>query len=152
VASALRAILYWLVYYGPGYLVTTRPALARFSLVVFDRHLVDALVDPKRYRYTGPGWLLRLIWRLVPKPDLVILLDAPAEVIQARKCEVSLAETMRQRQEYRALVESMPGGVIVDAARPFEQVAADIDGVILRFLAARIARRLGAPRRGGCGP
>ena len=59
-ASAIRAILYWFVYYGPGYLVTIRPALARFTLVVFDRHLVDALVDPKRYRYTGPSWLLRL--------------------------------------------------------------------------------------------
>ena len=59
VASAIRALLYWFVYYGPGYFVTIRPALARFTLVLFDRHLVDALVDPKRYRYTGPSWLLR---------------------------------------------------------------------------------------------
>ena len=55
-ASVLRALLYWLAYCGPGYLVTVRPALARLALVVHDRHLVDALVDPRRYRYTGPAW------------------------------------------------------------------------------------------------
>jgi thymidylate kinase len=140
-ASTIRAILYWFVYYGPGYFVTIRPALARFTLVVFDRHLVDALVDPRRYRYTGPSWLLRLIWKLVPKPDMVILLDAPAEVIHARKREVPLEETRRQRAAYRSLVEAMPGGMIVDAARPIEEVTAEVDRLILRFLATRVARR-----------
>jgi thymidylate kinase len=139
-ASVIRAILYWFVYYGPGYYVTIHPALARFTLVLYDRHLVDTLVDPRRYRYTGPAWLLRLIWRLVPKPDLVVLLDAAAEVIQARKREVSPEETMRQREGYRSLVGAMPNGHIVDASRPLEHVVADVNGIILRFLAARVAR------------
>ena len=147
VASMIRAILYWFVYYGFGYYVTIHPALARFTLVLYDRHLVDALVDPKRYRYSGPAWLLRLIWRLVPKPDLVILLDAPAEVIQARKQEVPLEETRRQREAYRSLVGTMPNGSIVDAARPFERVVADVNALILRFLATRVARGFLVPDR-----
>ncbi|MCA1685043.1 MAG: thymidylate kinase-like protein, partial [Planctomycetia bacterium] len=121
------------------------PALARFTLVLYDRHLVDTLVDPKRYRYTGPAWLLRLIWRLIPKPDLVILLDAPADVIRSRKQEVPPEETRRQCEAYRSLVGAMPNGHVVDAARPPEQVAADVDGIILRYLASRVARGRPAP-------
>ena len=41
---------YWL-----GYLVLTRPLVARSGLVVFDRYFHDILIDSRRYRYGGPG-------------------------------------------------------------------------------------------------
>jgi thymidylate kinase len=134
---------YWLFDYTVGYHFIVRPALVRSSLVLFDRYLVDALVDSRRYRYGGPRSLLRLIWKLVPKPDLVILLDAPAEVLQARKQEVPFVESMRQREAYREIVERMPNGHIVDAAQPLNKVVADTNNIIIDFLAARTARRLG---------
>jgi thymidylate kinase len=146
--SVLRALLYWFAYCGPGYYATVRPALARLTLVLHDRHLVDTLVDPRRYRYTGPPWVLRLIWRLIPKPDLVILLDAPAEVIRSRKEEVSLEETERQCAAYRSLVGAMPNGHVVDASRPMNRVAADVDDLILRFLVARNVRGRSSPGPG----
>jgi thymidylate kinase len=135
--------LYWLISYTFRYCLTVRPDLARSTLVLSDRDLVDTLVDPKRRRYGGPRWLLRLIWWLAPKPDLVIALDAPAELVQPRKREVSLEETARQREAYRALVGGMPSGHIVNADRPLEQVTAAVSSIILRFLATRTARRLG---------
>jgi thymidylate kinase len=140
-ASVTRALLYWFVYYTAGYYLTVHPTLARSTLVVHDRHLVDALVDPKRYRYAGPRWLLRFLWRLVPKPDLVILLDAPAALLQARKQEVAFEETARQCNAYRALLTSLPNGHTVDAARPLEQVVGEVDAIILRHLSTRIRRR-----------
>jgi thymidylate kinase len=143
VSSILRAVLYWFVYYSPGYWLTVHKDLAGSRLVVHDRHLVDCLVDPRRYRYSGPAWLLRLLWRFTPQPDLVILLDAPAEVIQARKQEVPPAETARQAAAYRALVAGMPQGRIVDAARPLAEVVGSINELILDFLSRRAARQLG---------
>jgi thymidylate kinase len=140
-ASVVRAVLYWLVYNTLGYYVTVRLALARSTLVMHDRHLVDALVDPRRHRYGGPLWLLRLIWRLIPKPDLVILLDAPPGVLQARKQEVPFEETARQREAYLSLMETMKNGHVVDAARPLELVVGDVNDIILRHLTMRIARR-----------
>jgi thymidylate kinase len=139
--SVLRAVSYWFGYYTFGYYVTVHLALARSTLVLHDRHLVDALVDPRRYRYGGPLWLLRLIWRLVPKPDLVILLDAPTEVLQARKQEVPFEETARQRDAYLTVIKTMKNGHIVDAARPFEEVIGNVSNIILRHLSRRIARR-----------
>jgi thymidylate kinase len=141
-ASTLRAVCYWLVYSTLGYYATVHLALARSTLVLHDRHLVDALVDPRRYRYAGPRWLLRFIWRVIPKPDLVILLDAPAEVLQARKQEVPFAETTRQREAYRALTATMKNGHIVNVARPLELVVREVNDIVLRHLTTRLVRRL----------
>ena len=141
-SSIIRAILYWFVYHTIGYLFTTRKDLARFWLVLHDRHLIDTLVDPRRYRYSGPMPLLRLICSVIPKPDLVILLDAPPELIQSRKQELPLDETTRQREAYWRLVTRMPNGQTIDAAQPLGQVVADVDDLIIRHLAHRAARQL----------
>jgi hypothetical protein len=114
-------------------------------LVLFDRYLVDALVDRRRYRYRGPQWALHFVWSLIPKPDLVILLDAPTEVLRARKQEVSLCETERQRHAYRQLVDTLPNGHVVDAAQPLDRVVTAVGTVVLGFLASRAVRRLGEP-------
>jgi thymidylate kinase len=144
--SITRALCYWLIYYLLCYRVTVWLHLAHATLVLHDRHLLDALVDPTRYRYRGPMWLLRLIWRFVPRPDLIILLDAPAEVLQSRKQEVSFAESERQRTAYRTLVGSLPNGHIIDAARPLEEVVGNVNDLILCYLSARVRRRFGLER------
>jgi len=134
---------YWSFYFTFGYWLTVRRKLAQGRLVLAHRYLLDALVDPIRCRYGGPSWLVRAVWSLAAKPDLVILLDAPPDVVQSRKTEVAFSETARQRQEYRAMVVGLPYGYIVDATRPAEQVVAEVDGIILRCLGVRTARRLG---------
>ncbi len=146
--SVVRAA-YWFVYYTFGY-VKLRLALARSTLVLNDRHFVDILVDRKRYRYGGPSWLMRLIWRLIPKPDLIILLDAPPEVLQARKQEVSFEETARQRNAYLSLARTLENGHVVDASRALERVAGDVSDIILRHLTVRVARRFGLEQNVPC--
>ena len=141
-ASVVKA-LWWIVYYSLGYHVTTRPVLARGGLALNHRYCVDALVDRRRYRYNGPQWLLALAWRLARKPDLVILLDAPPEVVQARKREVAFEETVRQRDAYLGLVRAMSNGHVVDATRPVADVVGAVERVILGFMAQRTARQLG---------
>jgi len=133
---------YWLFYYTLDHYRTVRPAIAGSKLVLFHRHLLDTIVDPRRYRYGGPLWLVRLIARLLPTLDLVILLDAPPEVIQARKQEVPLEETARQRAAYRALIETLPNGHVVDATPPSDEVSATVSDVIVRYLSDRTVGRL----------
>ena len=133
---------YWFVYYTFGYL-KRHLALARSTLVLNDRHFVDILVDRRRYRYGGPLWVLQLIWHVMPKPDLVILLDAPAEVLQARKQEVPFEETASQRRAYLSLMQTVESGHVANAAQPKARVADDVSGIILRHLALRLARRFG---------
>lgn len=134
---SLARIAYWFVFYMLGF-VALRLAVARSTLVLYDRHFVDILVDQKRYRYGGPVWLLRLLWQIIPKPDLIILLDAPAEVLQARKQEVPFEVTALQRQAYLELVQTLPNGRIVDASQRPVHVANSIGEIILRYAANRV--------------
>jgi hypothetical protein len=140
-ANSLMRATYWFLFLTLGH-TRVHLALARSGLVLYDRHFVDIFVDPKRYRYSGPSWPLTTIWRLSPRPDLIVLLDAPAEVIQARKQEVPFEETARQLNAYRALVASLPNGVVVDGSKPFEAVTDTIVDYMLDHLRDRLGRRL----------
>lgn len=82
-------------------------------LVLFDRYIHDVLVDPRRYRMERlRGWM-RWMLKAAPKPDLLIIISAPADMIQARKQEVSPEETARQVAAYEALAETLPNTVII---------------------------------------
>jgi thymidylate kinase len=119
-AMSLLKCGYWFLEHQFGYRRNVAPELAKGWLVLFDRHFVDALVDPRRYRYGGPRWALRLLWRLVPKPDLIVFLDAPVEVIAARKQELDIETMTRLREAYRRFVTNEPRGRIVDVSGTLE--------------------------------
>jgi thymidylate kinase len=140
----LAKLAFWWVDYGLlGYATDIYPSLARSTLVLFDRYYHDLIVDAKRYRYGGPMWAVQLVSRLIPRPDLVILLDAPPEVLYARKQEFPFAEARRQREAYLDLVKGLSNGYVIDASKPLDQVVAEAEQVILEYLARRTARRFG---------
>lgn len=138
--SVARALLYWLPYYTVGYL-GRHIQLIRSSLVLNDRHFIDVLVDTKRYRYGGPRSLLLWIWGMSVKPDLVVLLDAPAEVLYERKQEMRFDEVVRQRAAYTELVRSLNNGHIVDTRRPLHDVVDQVAEIVTNFVAQRGVRR-----------
>jgi thymidylate kinase len=127
---------YWTLHGTIGY-ASIHWAKVKSTLVLNDRHYVDILVDPVRYRYGGPRWVLKFIWRLMPKPDLIILLHGPAEVLQARKRELTVEETARQCRDYLALVKPMRNSHIVDATQPFNQVVQTVTGIVLKRIGKR---------------
>jgi thymidylate kinase len=85
---------------------------------------------------------LRFAARIVPRPNLVILLDAPAEVLWSRKQEVPFEEVVRQREAYLQIAQSMSSTIVVNAARPLAEVIHDVDCVIVEYFARRTAERL----------
>ena len=103
---------------------------SRRGVVLFDRYHADLLVDPRRYRYGGPMSLARLASSLMPRPDLVIYLDAPAEVLLARKQEVPLEALERGRAAYLALAARDGGIRVIDASRPLEVVLDEVAALI----------------------
>jgi thymidylate kinase len=107
-------------------------ALARRGhLVVLDRH---PYLDYHRRRVLADGgwmrwgdrvhaWLLRHVY---PKPEQLVLLDAPAEVLYARKSEGSLDDLRARRQEYLDMADRLPPEVhvsVLDARGSEEEVA-----------------------------
>jgi len=147
-ASLLKAA-WWLACYTAGYFISVYPTLVRGGLVINHRYLLDAMVDPRRYRYGGPMGLLRAIWAIAPKPDLVIVLNAPADIIHARKRETTLDETTRQREAYLALALALPNARIVDTSRSPQQTIDDVTNILLDHMAAGVTRRLKLDVDGG---
>ena len=141
--SLAKLGFWWADFVLVGYAAEIFPRLTRFTLLMFDRYYQDLLVDPRRYHYGGPLWLARLVGRFIPQPHLVILLDAPPEVLRSRKQELPLEEVTRQREAYLSLVRNTSNGHVVDTSRPVEEAVTEVERIILDYLARRVARRSG---------
>lgn len=122
-------------------LLRDRGKLARMVFIFRDSHCLQLQIDPEHFTYTGPSLVARWTATLAPKPHLLIVLDAPPEVIQTRRQEATLGETTRRRDAYRELAESHPNGRIVDATQSFEKVMSDVIDIIREFTASRTRRR-----------
>lgn len=71
------------------------------------------------------GFLLRHVY---PRPSNLVLLDAPAEVLHARKPEGSLAALEARRREYADMIRSLPDAsvTVIDATRSEESISSDL--------------------------
>ncbi len=140
--GSIAKLLYFWAVYLIGAPLWTFPRRVSSTLVIFDRYYHDILADPRRYRYSAPlGWARWLSW-LVPQPELVFILDASPEVVQARKREVPFVESARQREAYLALASLLRTAHVIDAAQPLEKVVADVMTIVLARLEYRVAKRL----------
>jgi thymidylate kinase len=123
--------------YWFGYWWKIRPLLAGSNLIVFDRYFYDLMIDPLRYRYGGPRWLIPALSPLIPKPDLVLVLDAPDEVILSRKQEVDFREVRRQRQCYREFAGKIANADIVRTDQGIAQIVRKLSQLLTGLLVQR---------------
>jgi thymidylate kinase len=138
-SSALKLVLLALDW-ALGDLLLIRPNLAAARLVIFDRHYVDLLVDPSRYRYGGPQWLASLVARFIPSPDLWVVLDGAPELVRARKDELGIEELARLRAGYLRLAATLENAHVVDVAHGIDEVAERVAQLILDMVSGRTAR------------
>ena len=115
----------------------------RGEIVIFDRHFVwDYHSSFSNPHNTAGSWMRRwhdqFLRRLYPRPDLVICLDAPAEVLFRRKGEGTLKDRERRRAEYLRLGAVTTNFVVVDVDRPSELVVREVANVILRACAGSL--------------
>ena len=133
----MRVAYLWLDYLL-GWPFRVLPYRVRSGLVVLERGWLDLTVDPRRYRLKGASHLVRTLGRLIPRPDLTLVLDAPADLITARKSELDAFEAQRQRTAWRVLAEKTgPEMELIDAASAPESVVEES----LRLIDARLAAR-----------
>lgn len=95
------------------------------KLVLFDRFYADLLNDPIRYRYGGSRVFASTVFKWMPKPDLIILLDAEAEVLYARKPEVEMGELKKIVSRYRDYIDNEKRGKLINSDQEVKKVIAD---------------------------
>jgi thymidylate kinase len=112
----------------------------RGVVVVFDRHFFS---DYHAHDIAGNGarsFEMRvhgfLLSRIYPKPSLVVYLDAPPELLLARKGEGTIDSLEQRRRDYLDLAAEIPHFVTVDASRGLDEVVADVAEAIKSFASA----------------
>jgi len=98
-------------------------------IALYDRHfLFDFSLD--NVDLEEEGFDVRLhrwfLTHLYPRPDLVVYLDAPAEVLFARKGEKDIENLERRRQAFAQLMRRNPNCVVVDGTQPLSKVYEDV--------------------------
>lgn len=99
-------------------------------LVVFDRYPLDALVLVPDGAGRLHRWRAVLLARSCPRPDLVVVLDAPVAVLHERRHEQADHVLETQRRRYADLARTTPGAVVVDAASDADGVRRRVTDVI----------------------
>ena len=123
--------------------------IRRGHVVLYDRHF---RADYHAYDVAGGAELPLsrrvhgfFLSRVYPEPDLVVVLDAPPEVLLARKGEGTLSSLARRRQEYLDLRALTKHYAVVDASRSLDDVVAEVKALVRRFAETRSLQ--GAPGR-----
>lgn len=127
----LRAIIYP-VYYSLDYLIghfLIRKIKAYYSIVIFDRYFYDYFIQKKYAKC--PRWLLSLIAKIIPKPDLVIYLKNDPEIIYTRKEDLPMKEIKRQIDICEKLIKEIPNGFTIETSLSSEKIVEQIKKIIL---------------------
>lgn len=140
--SLIRFLYYW-TDFVLGYWLRIFPRRIASTLILGERYYRDVLVDPVRYGFALPVSLMSALGRLVPEPDLTILLAAEPAVIHARKQELEIPEIQRQLARYRQHGGGRARLIEVSTEQPVDAVVEEISTLIARYLHSRIMTRRG---------
>jgi thymidylate kinase len=125
-------------------LLVARRHTRRGRIVVFDRHFFadfyaeEVGAPPASSRPMARRIRIFVLTHVYPKPDLTVFLDAPAEVVYARKPEGTIERLRKRREAYIAVLPAIPEHVVVDASLPADEVVNRVAAAIRSFHQRRL--------------
>ena len=108
-------------------------------LVIFDRHFVADFTDGRLAVGSTHARRIRhaILRGALPRPGILIYLDAPPETLHERKGEGTLESLERQRQAYRRIVADHGRALEVRSDRDLAVVTEEVRAAILSLLELR---------------
>jgi thymidylate kinase len=130
-AAANRPVKVWRRY------LVSRYHRARGELVIFDRHVYDALLPPEPPLVWAKRLFFGFLAHSAPGPHLVLVLDLPSEVTIRRRPEERPDHLEALREQYRSLGERLHRAQLMSAAGTPDEMRVDATDRIWRAYAAR---------------
>jgi thymidylate kinase len=115
----------------------------RGRVVLLDRFTYDAALPSPDLDWRG-RITLAAVRLLSADPDVVLVLDAPAEVMYARKGEQGVPVLDRDRGSYLRLAAGNPAATVIDATLPPAEVRTQAHQALWRTLAAPTVGKVAA--------
>jgi energy-coupling factor transporter ATP-binding protein EcfA2 len=134
--------------YVLGWTFKVRPFVRSGGWMVIQRGWWDLAVDPKRYRLSTSPKFLAFLGKLLPQPELLIILEAPPDVVYGRKNELTLEELKRQTGAWHELIPARQKRAFLDASQDPEAVRAKAEEHLAQLLdeGKRDTHFVGLPR------
>ncbi len=110
---------------------------AKGELVVFDRHVYDALLPPEPPLVWAKRSFFGFLAHCAPGPHLVLVLDLPSEVTIRRRPEEKPEHLEALRERYLELAERLGTAQVMSAAGTPDEMRVDATNRIWRAFAAR---------------
>jgi hypothetical protein len=129
--SALRLAYYW-ADTQLGFVTRLHRQRRAGGVVVLERSFLDVAVDPVRYGFGLPRWVVELAARASFKPQLVLHLSLPSSEVVARKAELPPSEIERQDQRWRIFAPRLVDVRSLDAQQTPAALAVQASEVIRR--------------------
>lgn len=125
-----------------GYVTAIRPTLVRGGIVVTERGYHDLRIDPRRYRLDVSRRLARTLGRLLPRPDLGILLLGEPSVLHRRKPELDQGQMEQMQEAWRSVRREVAKRVVaIDAGQDEDDLTASVVEVVVSARSAALHGR-----------
>ncbi|HEY5785618.1 MAG TPA: hypothetical protein VIT65_12655 [Microlunatus sp.] len=105
----------------------------RGRLVLLDRMAYDTLLPGSVDTSVGGRLTRALALRTAPKVDVLFVLDAPGEIMYARKGEHSVETLETWRETYLRIADRLPEACVLDATRPARRLRAQAVEIVWRL-------------------
>jgi len=128
--GALFRLIYYAFDFILGGFLLDKPLSNKPKYILYDRCALDMAVDPVRYGLSTPKGS-KLLWKIIPKPDRIILLYDTPDRIFKRKKELSKEEITRQLDIWRELFTEGKVSSIIQVDSSSERIARRIDEIIV---------------------
>lgn len=121
---AVILVLYYSLEYLLGYHYLKIKNRNKRTLMLFDRYFYDYLIQPGPFQMDNS--LIRILFKIVPSPDIVIFLKSPADLVYKRKPELEVSEIQRQLDICQEIIDLMHFSYKVDNSKPLDEVMQEI--------------------------
>ena len=139
--SLIRFVYYWLDFVL-GYWLKIYPIKAQTTLVIGERYFPDVLVNPARYGFDVPRWMMRLAAKWVPQADMVILLEDDPVAINARKDELTVEKIAELLAKYKQELSHWKNPVVINTSKGIDDVVFQVKNIILDETARQTKSRM----------
>ncbi len=142
VLSHLLLGYYWLDFFLGSWL-QLQAVRIRTGLVIQERGWWDMAVDPLRYRLSPCPRTVMLLGKLLPRPDVLVVLESDANVLHSRKPELPVDELQRQLSAWRDIAPRVGKAIYQDTAHSLNTTSEELWAETVSTLEARGVPRLG---------
>jgi len=137
----LRVFYYWIDFVLGG-IFLDKKASSTLNLILYDRCALDMVVDPLRYGLSTSK-LSKVLWKFIPKPDLIILISGEPNTIFSRKSELSRNQIHEQLEKWKELYNQGEIHAIVENDNSIDKVADEISNLVLKAFMKKLDEQSG---------